>query len=91
VRGIGSRGGPPTAAAERYRRPVRPGGFTEVGWGFGICLGRRGGSDRPAPGLLPPAAAMIPEDQGVAVGRVFRNRPLAEAVEDLRIAGVALA
>jgi len=56
-------------------------------WGM-LLLGGIGG---PSPALLPPAAAVVPEDQCIVIGRVFFQGPLAAAEEDFRIAGVGLA
>jgi hypothetical protein len=49
------------------------------------------GTGCPALGILPPAAAVVPEDEGVPVGGVVVRRPFGEIIEDLRIAGVGVA
>lgn len=51
----------------------------------------RCGMAAPALGILPPATAVVPEDEGVPVGRVVVRRPLDEIIEDLRVAGVGVA
>ena len=55
--------------------------------GFDI---RRIGGHCPAPGLFPPTAAVVPEDQEIPLGGVSFHGPAEEIIQNLRIAGVRL-
>ena len=45
----------------------------------------------PAFVILPPAAAVVPEDEGIAIGGVVVRCPFDETIENLLIAGVGVA
>jgi len=61
--------------------------------GTGAAKSRvRSSPDRcPASGLLPPTAAVIPEDQEIPLGGISFHRPREEIFQDLGISGVRLA